>query len=502
MNSTQTHTERIIRGSFTVLLFTLLTSPLGYFLRVFYSRTLSVEMFGLLYAAISFFGIFTIFNDLGFGYSVTYLVPKYLKKGNYQRVWNLYKYDQIIEFLTSLLISIIIALLAPFLAESYFHISEARSIIYIFCVYLVSDSLLSALNKYFNGLQQEIYFSSIQFSRLFFAMGFSLLVWIFDIPSVINFAWAWSLSYLTATILYTILLKKKGVVSKGRLSWDKKLFSLMYSYALPTLLASSLYNFINYVDSIVLTYFRDVGEVGVYNVVLPLASVAGIFLYPINRFILPYVSFLSISDKRSLKILIESILKIVPTIGIYFGLFVSIFAVPLTTSLFGEKWALIVERPLVIFALTYSFALLMSYLINIVDGLGLVRDKLKFSSITAIFNVVVSIFMVIKFGVIGIIISNSLTYILSIYLFGKIISKSITFKYPKRYYLKMLLFCLSVYLTLKTTGVVLNTIQEIIIVGILYSIIFISFAYILGVADKQTLKIVREMVVKSKVNKS
>ncbi|MDO8610907.1 MAG: oligosaccharide flippase family protein, partial [bacterium] len=98
-------TQRIFKGSAIVLFFAILSSPIGYLLRIFYSQTLSIENFGLLYAVLALFTTLATYNDLGFGYSTSYFIPKYFKKKYYQKCWLLYKYDQFIEVGTSVLIS-------------------------------------------------------------------------------------------------------------------------------------------------------------------------------------------------------------------------------------------------------------------------------------------------------------------------------------------------------------------------------------------------------------
>ena len=137
MEKNQTLTARVFKGSSTILLFNFLASPIGYLIRILYSRTLSIEMFGLFYAVLAFFGMFIAFNDLGFGYSATYLIPKALRKKNYKRIWKLYKYNQLVELGTSVIISILIVIFSNWLTNNYFKIPEAQNIIYIFVVAVI-----------------------------------------------------------------------------------------------------------------------------------------------------------------------------------------------------------------------------------------------------------------------------------------------------------------------------------------------------------------------------
>jgi len=82
-------TQRVLRGGMIVLFFSFLASPLGYAFRLLLSRTLSIEMYGLFYAVLALFATLITYNDLGFGLSAAYFIPKFLAKGDKQSVWNI-----------------------------------------------------------------------------------------------------------------------------------------------------------------------------------------------------------------------------------------------------------------------------------------------------------------------------------------------------------------------------------------------------------------------------
>ena len=133
-------THHMVKSGTTVIFFTLLAAPIGYLIRMINSRALSIEEFGLFYSLIAIFGIINNFNDLGFGYSLSYLVPKFIKNKETNKAWLAFKYVQIIELGSSLIISTILFLLAGFLSKYYFKFDFNTEIFLCWSSYCYSNS--------------------------------------------------------------------------------------------------------------------------------------------------------------------------------------------------------------------------------------------------------------------------------------------------------------------------------------------------------------------------
>lgn len=481
MYNQETLTGKILKGSSIILFFSVLTSPLGYILRVLYSNNLSIEMYGLFYALLAFFGILTTYKDLGFGYSVIYLVPKFIKKHEYQQSWIVYRYNQFVEVGTSILFSVILIIFAPWLSNYYFKVPEAQNLIYIFCIYFIANSFLEALYKMFTGLQKEKYYSSIQFSRLFLALVFSLLFLAFDYSNIIYFAVAWALAHISCTIFYTFLLSRFNIFKKKRLVWNKKLFKEMLQFAIPTLITTSIYTFITFSDNFFLTLFKSVRDVGVYNIIIPLISIPYIFLSPINNLLLPLVSHLMEGEKEKTTQLLNEMLRIIPFIGFYFSLFILLFPSPIVQLIFGAKWVGLVEIPLQIMAFGTVLSLLSSFLTTIACGMGKVKERMKISFIIALFNIAISIVLISSYGVLGTAIASTTVYLLSIILFSMVIRKDISFKLPLKLYSSLIIFSICFYALVQLSGLVPHGFWQLMIMGILYSLLILIFGFILGI---------------------
>ncbi|MFA5933006.1 MAG: oligosaccharide flippase family protein [Microgenomates group bacterium] len=483
MHNQEILSKRIFKGTSIIIFFSLLTSPLGYVLRILYSNSLSIEMYGLFYSLLAFFGILTTYKDLGFGYSVTYLIPKFIKQKDFQKSWLVFKYNQFIEVGTSILLSLILIASAPWLSINYFKVPEAQNLIYIFCIYFIANSFLEALYKMFTGLQQEKIYSSIQFSRLFLALIFSLLFLVFDYANILYFTLAWALSHIICTVVYTYSLSQNMDFKKKTLSWDRKLFTTMLQYAIPTLITTSIYTFITFTDNFFLTLFKNVREVGIYNIILPLISIPSIFLSPINNLLFPLVSHLMEGEQTKTRYILNASLQLIPFVGSYFSLFIILFPSFTVQIIFGAKWVGLVETPLRIMAFGSILALLSSFLTTIASGMGKVRERMQISVIIAIFNVILSIILIRLYGITGAAVASTAVYLLSIILFAKTVKKELIFNFPFKLYGIIIIFSLFLYIFIEFTGFAPHNFIQFIITGIIYSFIVFVFGLALGIFD-------------------
>jgi O-antigen/teichoic acid export membrane protein len=492
MKKSQDLSTRILKGSLVVLLTSLLISPFGYLIRSYYSHTLSIESFGLFFAVLTFFNMISTYSDLGFGATISYLLPKHMKSKDYSSVLKVFRYGQMAQIGSAILIALILIPLSGTLADNYFKVPNSENLIYIMCLYLVGVSFLNSIIQVFIGLQEEKYYSSINLVRLIFALIFSLFFSFYDAPNILYYAAAWTISYFITAVIYSYILSRNhSEIVNQKLHWDSKLFKSMRQYAFPTLATTSIAYFITFSDSFFLTLMRDVREVGIYNIVLPLASIPIMFLSPLHNLLFPLISHLSEGERNKIKYLVGKVLQIVPLVGVYFSLFIILFPTTIVSLIFGSKWIGLVETPLIILSLGYIATGLYTTLGIIVAGFGEVRKRVKITSIIAITNVILSIILVPSFGVTGAVSANTLIAIASVVMFGRIVNSVVPFTYPYYFYLKLGIFSALLYFLIRLFNFYPTNWTDFLISGVIYTVIFTIFSYYLKVFDKSVLTILK-----------
>ena len=280
---------------------------------------------------------------------------------------------------------------------------------------------------------------------------------------MLYYALAFVFSYLILSLLYLILVEIKFKELKTPLKWKPELFKKAVKYALPTFLTSSLYIFINHIDVLFLTYFSKIESV-------------------------PLVSELADNNKQKLEILMKQLLRLIPFVGIYFALFTCMFSKGIISMMFGYKWVAQADAPLKIMALAYSISLLNIYLISVVAGLGEVKKRLWASILLFVLSIVSGIFGAKYFGIIGIILANSVLFAVSAFLMYAIISKSIKVQIPFAFYFKLMLFCTATLFSWSLFKYEPISVFEVIFSGIIYTFIMTLIALKARIVDLNLLK--------------
>lgn len=473
----------------TIFIFSLLTAPLGYLIRILYSHTLTIEQFGLFYAVFAFINFFTLYNDLGFGSSLAFYTPKFIRKENYINIWNSYKYSQIVTVIVSLMISAILFISADWLSLNYFKVKEAKNLIYILIIFFLTHGFITITSSFFVGLQKELYYSSKEFIRLFFTLIFSVIFWLFDLPNIVFYALAWSVAHIITALVFYYLLYKKSFHLITPVKWDRTLFDKLLKYALPSILVTSLYSFITSTDIFFLTAFRGVRDVGVYNIILPIVSIPTFLLMPLSNFFIPLTSSLMEEKKEKISRIIESLLVYIPFIVFYFMFFVILNPQQSINFLFGKKWLGLAENPLIILSVGAFFTNLSYYLSIITLGMGFAKERLRISAVIALLNLILSSSLIYFYGIIGAAIAYSLIYFVSILLYGSLIKSAVQFRYPLTFYAKLIVFGLIFYLLMLQFNIKLESQAEFVAGGVIYTALMIALAYLLNLFDKKMVRL-------------
>lgn len=480
--------EKILKGSIILLAASFLSSVLAYLIRILYSHSLSIEDYGLFYAVLSLPIVFTTYLDLGFGFSSVYFLPKFLKKNDYVKAWNVFIYGQAISLTMSVILASILIISAGYLSKHYFKVAGSENLIYILSIFLIAFSLINGMIQIYSGMQKEKYYSSITLLRWLFTLVLSVIFSLAGFANVIFFALAWSIGHLITAIIYLILLfYKHQFITSNKITWDKKVFKGMFSLAIPAIAETFISSIFLMTVTFFLTFFKGVAEVGIYNIIYPLASIPIALLTPLNTLLLPLVSHLCEGEKAKLKYLTEKILEIIPFISVYFSLFIILFPSSSVGLIFGQKWLGKVEVSLSILCLGTTLLLMSGILGAIALGIGKVKERLKIATVIAIIGIPINALSIWLYGILGAVIVISVTALIINLLFLSLIKKDLTIEIPYLFYLKLLSFCIIIFLVTRVTQIYPNNLFEFLGFGLVYSLIYGTFGILLRIYDKKWL---------------
>lgn len=498
-------TKRLIKKGSIVTFYTVLTAPVGYIIKILYSRTLTVEEFGLLYAVIAFIGIFKAYQDLGFSFSLSYYTSRYTREHSDKQsvlVSQLLSHSLLSTFLFSLLLAVLVFFSADWLAAEYFKVTGAGSVVKASSLLLVATGISMILKNLFIGLQKEAYFSSAEFVRLFSIVLFSGLLYFSHADSVFNYTVVWSVSLLVVALHYIRLLYRHHKNLLFPFSFDWTMYKKLFVFTPAYMSNQVIYFAINQTGLIFLTLFVGVTDVGVYSVIIPIVSIPSMFLNPLQNVLFPIVTKLAINDKKKLTEVIEQVVRVLPFFTLYFNFFILLFPKYIIGLLFSNQWISAGALPLVIMAIGYVFNSLAGYFTRIIDGMGLIRERMKMLAVIAVINLAVGWALIFAYGVTGLVITQTITSLATIILFGLLIRSRVVFEIPWMLFTKYLLFLLAIYIGVETSGLVVNTWSRYLLAGVLYTTLTALFALHQQVLAKSHTRIIHHEIskLKSRIN--
>lgn len=145
--------QKFIKKGFWLYLFTFLSAPLGYIIKMTLARDLSVAEFGLFYGIISLITLLSALNDLGGTETLNYFLPKYIIKKEYGKVkyilWLIFK----LQIFSSLAIIAIIFAFSDAIATLHFKDIAAVEILQIMSLFFLGNNILHICSALFSATQ-------------------------------------------------------------------------------------------------------------------------------------------------------------------------------------------------------------------------------------------------------------------------------------------------------------------------------------------------------------
>lgn len=121
--------KKFIGRGLWLYIFTLLSAPLGYIIKIILAHDISLEEFGIFYGIISLLTLLSALNDLGGTESLNFFLPKYIIKQEYSKVkyllWLVFR----VQIISSFAIISVIFLFANQIAILHFKTIEAAEVL-------------------------------------------------------------------------------------------------------------------------------------------------------------------------------------------------------------------------------------------------------------------------------------------------------------------------------------------------------------------------------------
>lgn len=404
-------TRFAVTGTVIVFIISIIGAFLGYLVRFVLARNLSVQDYGLFYSVFSFLAFFVFIKSFGLDRSIANFIPEFHYKKENDKIKSLIIYVAIIQFITNSIIIVGIYLLSNFLSINYFHTPKADTVLKLMAIAFFIDNFVFILKFSFQGFQKMALFASIDLVRMLLILviiliGFKLNYGIFGPVT------AYIVVPALLLIFYTPILIKKIFQDffSSKLILNLKLFKGFISNGIYMMAGDIGWLVLGYTDIIMLTYFTNLTNVGLYNVALPTANMLTYFPRAAAGVLLPLSAELwarqaKIFLKAGIEMLYKySIIVILPIVLIMFS-----FTEILLNVLFGKQY-LPAALPMKILSIGMIFATL--YIINASFLVGIGNPKLSsiIVYIGGTLNFISNLILIPIIGMTGAAITTSISY--------------------------------------------------------------------------------------------
>lgn len=419
-----------IKTFYILYLFHFIILPFGFLIRLLYSKTLSLEEFGIIYAIFGFFAVISIFTNLGLSESLTYFIPKYIIKKELDKIRNLFYYNVIIQFSITLIFSILIFSYINFLATHYFKTQIIIPYLKIFLIYFIFSNFTSSICSVFIAFKKNIYYQSVTLFQFSFILFFSLIAFVLNLNNLINYyALIWVLSTMITFFIYVLIFFKNFPYIFSIPKFEKKLFVEYFKYSLFMFINNLSSTILIQIDIIIITYFYGLTSIAIYTNALSITTtlfgifnLATIFFIPI---------FSELKEKKNYNT-INNILNFLYSFLFFLILPLSIvlfmFSKIPILFLFGDKYIESAQL-LAIFSLFSIINLFNQYNISFMSGLGMGKKLSKILIISVFANLIFNLIMIkLKLGLIGVLYAVVMTWIFIFILTYNALSLELKFK--------------------------------------------------------------------------
>ena len=428
--------KRAVTGTITVFIILIIAAFIAYLFRMILARNLTTSEYGLFFAVLTLINLVILFARLGLNNSLVKFIPEFVVKKSPEKIKNIVAAVFSINLITAIIIAVIIFFLADFLSVVYFKDPLASILLKIFSIVFVLIIFRDNLRSFFRAFHKMFIFSFVRFLENTLLVVFVLILFKFNFK-LLSPAFSYLLVNILLVIIFLPIALKIFPYFKYPTKLSKSLIKRVFSFGTPMLLLGIGSTVILYFDTLLLTYFKPLADVGIYNAVVPTVMLLAFFNRSVVTVIFPTISELwALKKTESLRKGIMLIQKYSFVVIIPFALIMFSFPTLLLKILFGSGFIQGAEA-LQILVIGIIFFVVASIHLNIISALGKPKIGAKVMLIGAVFNILTNLYFIPKWGIIGAAITSLLSYILIYVLSAIYLSKFIKLRTPWSNWLKI-----------------------------------------------------------------
>ena len=407
MSEPKSYGRRLVKGSIIVFTSFIGAEIVGMFLRIFLSRSLEPGEYGLFYATFSLISFFALFRDLGLGAALVKYISEFAVHKKFADIKSSITTVLLVLTAFGFVVSAVLFIFSHQIALAFFgknrlYYQQAVSSLMILSAWFFVMVFYNLMQQAFQGFQNMLAYSSINFFNILAVLLLAVLfVSIFGIG-----VGGVALAYLIAAVVIGILsmiffIRGYPQVFREKASVSKPLLKKLFVFALPLFLGGLGGLIISYTDTIFITLFRTLPEVGFFQAAQPTAKI--LWYLPSTLTVVLYPMISELWAKREKKLLggvLRFLTKFSFILIIPFAFILIAFPEVVINLLFGPKYleAATALQILSVAAIIYAPYEILAYA---VAGIGKPSIITKVVLSIAFFNLVGNLALIPRYGING-----------------------------------------------------------------------------------------------------
>ena len=488
--------QRVVRGiSFSFILI-ILCAFLAYVFRRTLALELSIEDYGLFYSLLSLFGFFMLFVDLGIEQATTKRIVELLQQKKKEQLISVVTTVLSGQLVVSLLFSLLFFIGKDFIALYYFHNVHVPSFFFILIFWFLTTPLFTFCAYILLGFQRTTWYTALDAARILIVLVLCFIGFHYEVSlyvpviayAVINLvlflvSYPYILSFFPEMRLFSLRIWKTINTTEG--------LSIL-RYSIPVAFTSFGWIIITQTDTLLLTYFASLQDVGLYNIALPISLLLLFFMRPVIIVFAPLVTELAALQRfEKLTQALTLAYTYLFVILLPFAVGMALFPEYIISLLFSEKYlpAVPALQLLSLGTLFYSFSIFNNV---IYTGMGHAANIAKTVASLCILNLLLNILFVgfFHWNIIGAALATSLSYFLLFITSTYGLLKHFSFSFPLTIWFRSSIFVSASSLLLHLFKKIIpwNNIAEALIGGFLFLLIYVFLLFITKTIRLQDIK--------------
>ena len=485
---------RLLKDSSVIFILTAASAAVGLLVRTQLAKKLSLEDFGLFYAALAFLTLIGLLKNLGVNSALVKFIPKYRTEGKERKVKEAINCGVLLSLATSALVSFAVLVFVDDIAFHYFHEVKAGPVLRVMLVYFVVSTFSAIFTSIFNGFKMAFILSFKGFMVnviILSCVYYSVELFVGGV------AWIYVAAETVLLIFSIVVLLKIFDYFKTKGFFSVKVTKELLGFGLPATTTPIVSKTLGRVDNIMLTYMQTLAEVGLYNAVLPFARIFIIFGSSIGKMLFPYSSELFAGGEQDrLRQTIARIHRLLLFVLMPIGVVLFLYAGELLTLLFGKTYAAgnIAARILIFGALVHALTVVN---VGVINGLGHPLKVTRITLYAGIFNIVCNALLIPKWSFTGASLASLGSYCVFFLASLNILSKIAQYSFDMMLLLKIVFSggVMIGFLSLVGNAVPIGNLGILLICLLAAIMLYIVVAVFLGVVKPEEFKILFQKMI-------